>query len=57
MESRETDNIYPYRLYEEYGQMMPNHDHLSDDDISSILDYIETESKKYSYSDFKEKEN
>lgn len=55
MESKETDDIYPYRLYEEYGQMMPNHDYLSNDDISSVLYYIEKESKKYSYSDFKEK--
>ena len=41
-------------LYEEYGQMMPNHNHLSDGDISSILYYIEKESENYSYSDFLE---
>lgn len=48
-------NEYAARLYREYGQVMPNHHHLSDDDIGWVLDYIEKESRNYSYSDFKEK--
>ncbi|WP_338811794.1 cytochrome c [Bernardetia sp. Wsw4-3y2] len=48
-------NEYAARLYREYGQMMPNHHHLSNEDIGWVLDYIEKESRNYSYSDFKEK--
>ncbi|WP_291721336.1 c-type cytochrome [Bernardetia sp.] len=48
-------NEYEQYLYEEYGQYMPNYDHLSDGDISSVLYYIEKESRNYSYSDFLEK--
>ncbi|WP_375558641.1 c-type cytochrome [Bernardetia sp. OM2101] len=52
---QEEENGYASRLYNEYGQMMPNHNHLSDEEISWVLDYIEKESRKYLYSDFKEK--
>ncbi len=55
MNSRETDNIYPFQLYKKYDHIMPNYNHLSNTDIISILDYIEKESRNYSYSDFKEK--
>ena len=48
-------NKYVRFLYDEYGQIMPNHTHLSDEEIGWILDYIEKESRNYSYSDFKEK--
>ncbi|WP_291724888.1 c-type cytochrome [Bernardetia sp.] len=35
-------NDYAAKLYEEYGQMMPNHDFFEDAQIASILDYIKT---------------
>ncbi len=35
-------NQYAADLYKEYGQMMPNHDFFSDDQVASILDYINT---------------
>ncbi|WP_338793150.1 c-type cytochrome [Bernardetia sp. Wsw4-3y2] len=35
-------NEYAAKLYKEYGQMMPNHDFFSDDQVASILDYIKT---------------
>lgn len=36
------ENAYAAKLYEEYGQMMPNHDFFKDDQVASILDYIKT---------------
>jgi len=37
-------NEYAKQLYDEYGQMMPNHDFFSDEQIKSILTYIKFES-------------
>jgi len=37
-------NEYAKKLYDEYGQMMPNHDFFNDDQIKSILTYIKFES-------------
>ncbi|WP_338814850.1 cytochrome c [Bernardetia sp. Wsw4-3y2] len=37
-------NNYASKLYEEYGQMMPNHDFFSDQQIQSILTYVKFES-------------
>lgn len=35
-------NDYAKKLWEEYGQMMPNHDFFDDAQVASILDYIKT---------------
>ena len=37
-------NEYAKKLYDEYGQMMPNHDFFSDEQIKSILTYVKFES-------------
>ncbi len=37
-------NEYAAKLYEEYGQMMPNHDFFNDEQIKSILTYVKFES-------------
>ncbi|WP_338760942.1 cytochrome c [Bernardetia sp. ABR2-2B] len=37
-------NDYAAKLYEEYGQMMPNHDFFNDEQIKSILTYVKFES-------------
>ena len=37
-------NDYAKQLYNEYGQMMPNHDFFKDEQIQSILTYIKFES-------------
>ncbi len=37
-------NDYAKKLYDEYGQMMPNHDFFKDEQIQSILTYIKFES-------------
>ncbi|WP_338760457.1 cytochrome c [Bernardetia sp. ABR2-2B] len=44
-----------YNMYSEYGQMMPNHDHLSDGDIRSILYYVEKEATQNPYSELRKK--
>jgi len=36
-------NDYAVKLYEEYGQMMPNHDFFNDEQIKSILTYVKFE--------------
>jgi mono/diheme cytochrome c family protein len=38
------ENDYAVKLYEEYGQMMPNHDFFNDEQIKSILTYVKFES-------------
>lgn len=44
-----------YNMYSEYGQMMPNHEHLSDDDIRSILYYVEKKAIQNPYSELRKK--
>ncbi|TAH18287.1 MAG: cytochrome C [Cytophagales bacterium] len=41
----ESGDAYAAALYKEYKQFMPNHDFLKDDEIVSILSYVQEETK------------
>lgn len=54
MNNSEVGSRY-YNMYREYWQYMPNFHHLSDDDIRSILYYVEKEATQNPYSELRKK--